>query len=114
MLVVDCESELGFTVWFEGGDETGERGVGVFDRAIESDRSGDLVTTIVGEYWTRHSSVGHLAALKVVHLEADTKVVVLTAYTLHVELDEHLYRNGILHCIDMELQLRVVQDGVKV
>ena len=114
MLVVDCESELGFTVWFEGGDETGERGVGVFDRAIESYTRGDLVTTVVGEYWIRQSSVGHLAALKVVHLEADTKVVVLTAHSLHVELDEHLYRDGTLLCLAMELQLRVVQDSIEV
>ena len=114
MLVVDCESELGFTVWFEGGDETGERGVGVFDLAIESDTRSDFVTTIVGVYWVRQSSVRYLAALKVVHLKADTKVVILTAHTLHAELDEHLYRDGILHCIDMELHLRVVKDGVKV
>ena len=114
MLVVDCESELGFTVWFESGDKHGERGVGVFDRAIESDSSCDLVTTIVRENWARQSSVGHLAALKVVNLEADTKVVVLTAHSLQVELDEHLYRDGTLLCFAMELQLRVVQDCVEV
>ena len=63
-------------------------------------------------YWVRQSSVSHLAALKVVHLEADTKLVVLTAHILQVKLDKHFHRDGITLCIDMELHLRVIQHRV--
>lgn len=74
----------------------------MLDLTVHANCSRDLVSTIICVLWCRKTSITDFFTFEVINFESNTNLVVLTAHSLQIQLDEDFNGHAFVLCLDIE------------